>query len=173
MSRPFAAIDEIKEVHDAIVLDRGSMTRIIQNSGVLSNVFHDNCTKTEQSAVSGKRIKNLQFRKHRFDSVQKPTSRAVLFIDALIATAIWATVHRRGQRDAVCAEKFLKFIDERKLILLSMIADAADECIQVVRFLDTESYDLSELLLQLQTCMSRLHYLFIEDSFMFSGFEKG
>ena len=87
----------------------------IQHSEVLSSVFADFSRK-----LDSRRIKNLQFRKHRFNSVQKPTGRCILCLKAVISTAIFAATHRRGERDgerprwhwprlplAVCCSLFL------------------------------------------------------------------
>ena len=161
ISRPFKAIPEVREIHDTLILSPASMTRTIQSSDVLGHIFHNNCQLAD-GKVSGRRIKNLSLRKHRFDSVQKPTGRTILYIDAVIMTAIYASVHRKGQRDGDRANAFLSYINERRLLLLAMMADAADECIVLVRFLDSEDYELSTFMLEIESCMSRLHFLFVE-----------
>ena len=114
--------------------------------------------------VHARRIQNLKFKKHRFDSLQKPLGRTILFFDSIIATSIWATIDRPDTKEGRAGNEFLKWIDERKAVMLGMMADAADECITLVRFLDSESHDVSEVQLECESCVSRLHFLFNEVS---------
>ena len=63
---------------------------------------------------------------HRFDSLQRPLGRFVLFFDAVVELAVQLAMSRTGrpQEDAI---NFLDYIDEEKCIQLAMLADAADE----------------------------------------------
>ena len=73
LSRPFEAVPEIAQVHSTMVTGGEGMPHTIQCSGVLGNIFAQYCQEMDQGAVSGRRIRSLQMRKHRFDSTQKPT----------------------------------------------------------------------------------------------------
>ena len=113
LSRPFAAIPQIATIHSTLVTGLNAMPHTIQCSGVLSNVFSKQCSELDSHGVTGKRIKSLQMRHHRFDSAQKPACRLILYIKPVIMTTVYAAVHRRGNRDGERAEAFLDFIDMR------------------------------------------------------------
>ncbi|CAE7324979.1 unnamed protein product [Symbiodinium microadriaticum] len=163
LSRPFAAIPQIATIHSTLVTGLNAMPHTIQCSGVLGNVFSKHCSELDSHAVTGKRIKSLQMRHHRFDSAQKPACRMILYIKPVILTAIYAAVHRRGDRDAERAEAFLDFLDMRSLVLLAMMSDAADEVITLLRVLDSENFEMAEISLEIDSMLSRLKYLFLQE----------
>lgn len=134
------------------------MTRTIQCSDVLGSAFAEFCRRWNGC----KRIKNLQMRKHRFDSTQRPTGRLVLYLNAFISTAVFAATHRKGQRDGHRAEGFLEYITEQRLLLISMCADASDEVTVLLRFLDSGTYDLSTLVAEIQQFVGRVARAFQE-----------
>ena len=93
-----------------------------------------------------KRIKDLSGAKHRYDSYAKPLGRCCLYLPAVLAMA-QSVVDERGQATSEgrgCL-RLLNFISEARLILLGMVADASDESLAFVRFLDDESCDKSSL----------------------------
>ncbi|CAE7339470.1 unnamed protein product, partial [Symbiodinium sp. CCMP2456] len=144
LSRPFAAIPQIATIHSTLVTGLNAMPHTIQCSGVLGNVFSKHCSELDSHAVTGKRIKSLQMRHHRFDSAQKPACRMILYIKPVILTAIYAAVHR-------------------SLVLLAMMSDAADEVITLLRVLDTENFEMAEISLEIDSMLSRLKYLFLQE----------
>ena len=160
LSRPWNVIPELSEAWSMFVGDSSSVVRMIQKSGVLSVKFHEFCQTIESSPVSAKRIRNLSFKKQRFDSVSKPLGRGILFLEALFQTAIWATIHRRGEEDGKCADAFLTWVNEERLILLGMCADCTDAALGLVRSFDSEDHDPAVLHLQAEQFLSELHYLF-------------
>ena len=110
------------------------------------------------NVVQAGRVKNLSWAKHRFASLSKPLGRAILQLDALIGTALWLHIHRQE----AAATEFLDTMNERRLILAAMMADASDECLGLLRFFDTGTYDLADVSFEIQTFMSRLHVLYNE-----------
>ena len=152
LSRPFAAIPEIKEVQDFFLLQSGSILKTINNSNVLQGKFRDFCKG---------RAMNMTFKMHRFNSMSKPASRFVLEFDAVLLTAIWGSIHRACP---TCKE-FLQFVDEKRLILFAMCTDVADEGMALTRLSDSESYDIAEMNLECTAFLSRLKYLFLEAAF--------
>ena len=159
LSRPWKVVPGLHDAFDTFVSDSSSITRVIQNSSVLSSVFNQHCQRVE-SSVNGKRIKNLSFKKQRFDSVAKPLGRGILWLRPVLETAIWATIHRRGDKECACAEAFLEWVSEERLVMVGMAADAADAALGLVRAFDTESYDPSLMTLECEKFLSELHYLF-------------
>eukprot|EP00435_Cladocopium_sp_Y103_P066425 s1005_g28.t1 len=165
LKRPFAAIPEISDVHATLVTRNDSMISTIQFSDVLGSAFEQFTRK-----LCSRRLRNLQFRKHRFNSVQRPTGRCILCFKAVLATSIFASTHRHGERDGARAERFLEYINERRLILLSMMADAADEVSVLVRYLDSGNYDLAGLVSELQQFVGRVSSLFLDGQCRNSGY---
>lgn len=160
LSRPWSVIPELSEAWNFFVDDSNSIVRMIENSAVLSVKFHEYCQAMESAPVCGKRIRSLSFAKQRFDSVAKPLGRGILFWEAVLQTAIWCTIHRRGKEECKTAEAFLDWISETKLILLGMCADCADAALGLVRSFDSEEHDPAVMHLQADRFLGELHYLF-------------
>ena len=160
LSRPWAVIPDLAEVWGTFVGDKTSVIRMIQKSDVLSAKFQEHCAAISSCPVSSRRIKNLAFKKQRFDSVAKPLGRGIIWLEAIIATAIWASIHRRGEEDHKNAESFLSWVNEKRLVLLAMCADARDCALSLVRAFDTEEYDPSLMQVECDRFLSELHYLF-------------
>ena len=117
------------------------------------------------------RVRSLNFKKHRFDSMQKPLSRFCLYFEAILGVAI-STCTRRTGDPAQFARDFLTYIDEEKCMLLSMMADGADSCDQLIRHADTESHDYAELSMQVEVFQQELHYLFTQGHCFEHGYTK-
>lgn len=149
---------------DLLVYGKASITRRIQNSPVLSSIFAKFVQESEANVVSSGHVRNLQMRKHRFDSVLRPLGRFILHLEAVLQTAVWIAVQRRGEPQGREAEAFLAGISEAHVLLAGMCADAAHESIILVRFLDTEEHDVAEVPVECAAYISKLHYLFNEAS---------
>ena len=61
---------------------------------------------------------------------------------------------------------------QERAILLSLMADCADECVQLVRVFDTESYEVSMVHWEISTFISRLHFLFNEGNVINHGYTE-
>ena len=110
-------------------------------------MFNNHVNAMKNSFVKGTRIRNLKHAKHRFDSLQKPLQRFLLWLDAMWAIAVEVACVRKGCGPANIATTFLQHLNGEEgveaLIQLGMMADAADETMIVTRFFDTENYDVS------------------------------
>lgn len=157
-SRPWAADPYMKETLDVLIFSKDSIVNMIKNSPFIAQQFHSFCQQVADAPVSGLAVRDLQYRKHRFNSLQKPLGRTVLFVDALLLTAEWIVVHRPGAQ-ADSASRFLQWLDEERLIQMAMCADGADESMSLVRYCDTEKYELAELQTELAALMARLDLL--------------
>ncbi len=49
-----------------------------------------------------------------------------------------------------------------KLLRLAMMADGAHECLGLIRYFDTDGYDVATVPSQIESLLSRLSYLFLE-----------
>ncbi len=158
---PWTSDTYLKETF-AMFVGKGSIVHTITHSPALATVFQKYCRESE-SIVTSTRIKDLTYRKHRFDSTMRPIGRAVLFIDAILVSAYDFTIRRasnKDQRDA--AMTFLSMVDVERLITLAMLADAGDETSILLRFFDTKDYDVSRLPLEINTFLTRVSSLFLK-----------
>ena len=73
-SRDWAADDVLKSVANTIVIAKGSIVQLIQNSELFKCWWQEFNIRIQGGAVNGKRIKDLNFAKHRFNSTQRPCS---------------------------------------------------------------------------------------------------
>ena len=60
----------------------------------------------------------------------------------------------------------------RKAVLVSMMSDAADVCVSLIRALDTEEYDAASLNWEISSVVQNLHYMFVEGSVVDHGYTK-
>ena len=162
LSRPWDVIPDVKEGWLIFAGSNGSMVRMIQNSPVLNKLFNEYSQQQGECPCHAKRVKNLQMRAHRFNSVARPLGRGILFYEAVVMVAVWCTVHRRTKAEVETAELFLEWLLPERLVLLAMMADASDCALGFVRAFDTEDSDAAETMLECQRFLSELHYLFNE-----------
>ena len=117
----------------------------------------------ENTGVSGRRIRDLSLAKHRFNSITTPLGRFVLFF--LVVWALAASMMNRTAGDPCrqAATAFFNECDEETEIQISMLADASDEHSAIVRLLDSEDYDVSELPAALSVFLQKINALFVDD----------
>ena len=99
LSRPWDVIPDVKEGWLIFAGSNGSMVRVIQNSPVLNKLFNEYSQQQGECPCHAKRVKNLQMRAHRFNSVARPLGRGILFYEAVVMVAVWCTVHRRTKAE--------------------------------------------------------------------------
>ena len=121
--------------------------------------------------VVGKRVKNLQYRKHRFDSQQRPLAKFILFFDAFVKVAIHLAADR-NHSDTAHAEEFLSQVTDQQLILLSMCADASDEAVRLIRYFDSDTWDIASMQYECSVYASRLKHLFLDGQVVHSGYTQ-
>ncbi|CAJ1418510.1 unnamed protein product [Effrenium voratum] len=165
--RPWEADSEISGLLQTFVFDKTCICRKIENSPVLQGVFARYVQQQGGNVASSR--KSLQAAKHRFASYSQPLGRLILHWDAVLSTLIWVSANRDGD-EAKQATDFLAELSEERLVLLSMAADLADECICFVRLYDRESYDVSETAFEVSAFLSRLHHLVNEGGILQQGF---
>ena len=172
--RPWAADPVLAELMDRVVFGRHSITRIIETSEGFKGRFQELVQLVDDNPAKRlpHRIRSLRAAKHRHESAQVPLARAVLYMDALLTLAEEILVRRRGEAVAAHALAFLEFIDERKLLLLALLADAGDEATQHLRFFDTERYDASEVARQCAQFQARIDSLFLQGRVLRSGYTR-
>ncbi len=124
-----------KRVTDALLLNKDSIARLLQNTRKFRTIFHEQANnETHQQAGTGKAT-NYGLKKARFDGVAKPLLRTTLHLDALMSTAAIINETRgSSSKQHLGAKAFLRLLSDEIVLLIGMLADAADEVLLLVWF---------------------------------------
>ena len=132
--------------------------------------------KAEGAGDSVHRVINLRAAKHRLEKCATPLGNHILWVKALIATAIRVAMERRalGQVDGLYggARDYLQEIDFEAYVQLAMLADGSDAGLHFLRFWDTEAYDPSRINMEVDTVRAELDELFLEEKATSHGFTR-
>lgn len=155
ISRPWTKTAELRDVHLHFVGARGCPSQLVHWSPELRRRF----TGIIRDRYPKMRITNLRAAKHRYESYQKPLARACRLLHGFMAFVI-QLVHQPTSEPQRYALKFLTWITDLKYLICGMMADAADELSQLVRFLDTETVETEKLNSYIGRFMWKCHWLF-------------
>ena len=161
VQRPWLADATLKEAV-AMLLGRSGLVPLIQNSPEFREWFQNHKQRSAGIFRVGERVKNFCFARHRFDSLVKPLSRAVLAFPALLRTADQIVRLRHGKDEVKAAKAFLEWITTPRIILLAALADAGQEAIELVRFLDRESVPTEDVPWHVSALLQRITMLFVD-----------
>ncbi len=156
------------------VRGKRSIAQLIQHSEKWSEEYNRNVRALEHNpvAVTATSAVNLRSCKHRIESMATPLQRCVLYLHALVATAIAIAVRRKGRVEAKAAVAFLTYIDMESCLQLAMIADAGTEGFHFKGFWDTESCDLARSALEIENFRRTFHALFVDGKVVKIGYTK-
>ena len=165
ITRPYKADPYLEEVYDMMLLNYDSVAAMICNAkGTLGKWFAANCEKSTAGLVQpGRGTPSLGFKRHRHNSMQAPCVRMVVFFDALLATAQMISSNRRGEEAGRNAERWLLWLDEEKCLQFALLADAADQTMELLRFHDRENCDPSEIAHAVSLFAKSIETLFIDN----------
>ena len=138
LSRAWAADEYLDHVTKLFCKGRKSVARLIHNSREIRRQFQ--FYSHTSFRVINKAVRNMRAAPHRYECMQKPFGRTVLFVHACIRTAIWCATTRTDESAARGKEWLLNITDEACL-QGAMMADAADQTIVLTRVLDDEEAD--------------------------------
>ena len=138
ISRGWGADEFLSDVTKLFCRGRKSIARIIQNSHVVRLRFQVYC-KTSFRLVKSV-VVNMRAAPHRYESMQKPFGRSVIYIHGCIRTALWCT-QTRSDESAASSKEWLTWIDEEKCLQAAMMADGSDQTLVLTRLLDREDVD--------------------------------
>ena len=96
--------------------------------------------------------------KHRIESIIRPLSRIVLDPGAFLSFAVRLYVERRDE----CAGIFLVVIEDKMFILLALMADAGCEASVLIRQVEGESADSSQLIATCSTFLTHITWMFLD-----------
>ena len=161
LSRPWAADPVLTEMCLKF-LKRGSMARLVQNSVEIKRIFVKFAKQDKHKVLSRQVMHNFRAAGHRFESFQKPLGRTCLHIHSVIRTALHLALHRAQDEPGRQAKAWLTWITTERCLLLAMMSDAADECMQLTRAMDSEATDPASVRQEVRTWASKLNALFVQ-----------
>ena len=160
--RPWLCSAECQEVFKTFT----EWISAIQYSHLLQGWFEEFQQQEGQLTLQ----KTMQYAAHRFDSVAKPFAICLCTFPSVVLTAVKAVNERKHS----VAKAFLSFCSGRRglgrLLLAGMLADAADECLLLTRFFDTERSDISLMHAEIGSFLQRVDSLFVKGQCVDCGF---
>lgn len=166
VSRGWKADGVLHDILTRFVLGESSPVRLIQYSQQFKQWFAAHIRHLEPGLSAVKAhdfLKDLGFAAHRFDSIQKPMSRIVLFLHPFLATIVQIATERRGKTEGAAALDFLTWVSTEKLVLFAMMTDGGEENLHLTRIVDYEGFPLEELPSNILAFKDRLRKLFTGD----------
>ena len=165
LSRLWKADPFLHAVHSMFVWDEKSPTKLIQNSQQFSAWFQKNISALELHlkavATPHRRVKDMRFAGHRFDSSQMALARCVLYFPAVITTMAQVVQTRPGtSTEAKAVNEFFQQLDPEKALQMAMLADAGEEHCTLMRLLDYEGFPADDLSYNLSAFVDRVGALF-------------
>ena len=155
ISRGWGADKFLNENVTMFARGRGSIARIIQNSPAVRSKFNGFCKTTFRSVLVI--VRNMRAALHRYETMQKPFGRTVLFTHGCVKTALWCAL--RADDTAIRAKAWLRWIDEEKCVQSAMQADASDQTLFVTRQIDNEDVDAATIRRRLFDYLSTIDWL--------------
>ena len=113
-----------------------SVCQKIWNSHTMSGWFRQYVDKSDFPHGQ-----HLSAAKHRFCSFSKPLSRYILHFREIVQCVNQAV----ATNGAPWAESWMKSMSETKYILLGMLTDLCQSCIELTRFFDNENLDIAAI----------------------------
>ena len=116
---------------------------------------------------------NIGWRAHRWDSVRRPLGRLLLNLPAVLNLADEVVRLQSASGDGTLVfRRVLAEIDEEGVLLLGMLADSAEECMQLTRFLDDENFDAAAVASHLDHFRGTIKALFCEGLCLTTGYTQ-
>ena len=169
----FAADPVLQLLLHTLVLRQHSIARQLRDSQPLRAVFVAETKNQLHRDDLIATVTDMSFAAQRFDSLQKPLGRIVLNLEALLSYC-YVVVRERGQtsEEGQGCMALLQAMTEENVILLGMMADAADECMILTRFLDKDTFDVGAMRVELARFLNRIDNLFTHKSCLKCGYTQ-
>ena len=143
-----------------VVMGKSSICQILQHSDVVRARYARHVRELQINPTWRAKAGSWCAAKHRFDTWQKPFSRLVLTLEAVVATAQEMHEERRNEAVGRNAKAFLNLLNEEMIISLAMMSDAGEENLELVRFLDNETLPTTEIAAECKRFLERITVLF-------------
>jgi hypothetical protein len=159
--RPWNCDVYLSAVASALITESSSLAQLTQHSDDLRSIYSDAVRHSGSNYVSTC-FGNLRAAKHRFESMCTPLSRICLDWGASIAFLARVALER-SDRAGVFASATLGAIDEELMLQAALLADAADECMCLIRFFDTREVDNAKIAGEVQRFCATISKLFFDE----------
>ena len=156
---PWSADPYFSELVDTYITGGASIVMTILHSPDLRSQWCGFVAGDQDAEVNT--IRFLGCSKDRFDSTTVPLSRFVVAFDSVWRTALHIQQARKDSEMRQRTNDFLRYTSVENLVQLALLADAATEALEVIRFHDTETFDISRAPAMLERFLHRLDILFI------------
>ncbi|CAK0889058.1 unnamed protein product [Prorocentrum cordatum] len=163
LQRPWACDAYLSFVASCLITESSSIAQLIQHSDDLRAIYTE-CSRKSSTKVVSSTFSNMRAAKRRFESMCTPLSRICLDWEACFSFLARVVVERQGTGDRAFrfAKSCLINIDEELMLQAAMLADAADECMCLIRFFDTPEPDSALVCKQVADFTEVVHKLFCD-----------
>lgn len=174
LQRPYQADGFLQGVMDNYILSSESMTQKIANSFDFREWLQLEISRCDQDETSGfgNKVQNLRSAKHRFESHTTPLGRFLLYLPAFIRVVTKICELKPDDASGRSAARFLELVTGEELLQLALLADAADEALVLVRMVDVEDVDLSEIPTFVGQFIQRIAALFKQEGALKLGYTR-
>jgi hypothetical protein len=159
--RPWHCDEYLNAVASALITESSSLAQLTQHSDDLRSIYSDAVRESGSNYVSTC-FGNLRAAKHRFESMCTPLSRIVLDWEASVAFLARVSLER-SDRAGIFASATLRALDEELMLQAALLADAADECMCLIRFFVHREVDNAKIAGEVQRFVSTIAKLFFEE----------
>ena len=149
----------MKDILGRMARGKGSPAQMLRHSQELRDIFAGICNNMGPNNQT--QVTNLRAAKHRFESYQRPLGRTIRLLPCIHSLMLQVAVERADTSGAT-AREWLEWLaaTPRHILLAAMMADAADECMLLLRFCDNEAMDVTALCDQISSFLARVNGLF-------------
>ncbi|CAE7421777.1 unnamed protein product [Symbiodinium sp. CCMP2592] len=163
LERPWRADPFLDAVMTSLITGSSSVTQLIEHSFDFKQWFSE-ASKASMTRAVATPFRNLRSALHRYESLVTPLSRFVLDLEAVLAVATRMVGERAGTNAAHCAEAFLDAMDSEVLLTAALLADAGDEALQLIRWMDQDEnvVDAARANIQVKKFLDSIRLLFNE-----------
>jgi len=169
-SRTWKCDPYLARLANEVVMRNDSIVQLIHNSDVLRVHYSRNVRALQHNPIWNAQARSFPAAKHRFDTWSKPFATLCLTFDAVVATAQQVHEERRYEASGRHAKAFLSLLDEEMMISLGMMADAGDENMSLIRYLDSEYMDNTEISAECARFLDRITALFDKGGCVLTGY---
>eukprot|EP00439_Symbiodinium_sp_Y106_P064171 s1601_g10.t1 len=145
MMRPWKADPVISLIMHQFIEKTNSPAKFITYFPNLQQIYEDLRQRSTEDVKLSKHVHSFAYAPQRYASESQTLCRLVLTIDAVIGMLATVQETRKGCAEAAAAVETLASITTERLLLLSMLGDAALEQYRMVAFLDRSDLDEAEI----------------------------
>ncbi|CAE7607080.1 ngoBIM [Symbiodinium sp. CCMP2592] len=160
LERPWACDTYLSAVAGSLISESCSVAQLVQHSLDHRAWFTECCRESACQTVSTV-FTNMRAAKHRYESLATPLARMCLDWPAVIAFLVRVVTERPNDTSGRAAQAILQGLDNEMILQAGMLADAADECLVLVRWFDHSEVDNSKIAATVKTFLERLEHLFV------------